>query len=251
MSSTEPRNMYKCKRTFLFLRLIYEECIFLIFFCCSLTELSGESLFYKVKSIVLNHLNEIRDQVLKRFQTCPKAPNSIHSFISYFLDEYQSFVVGAENVSPLVSFLVCINDHELNRSEVLRRIDFLFQEEFYLKSAGLTWLVFNKHLYEKYVYMDKKIQQSMSTMIDLLQPLNNDLNDYSPAECANLLNRFLTFHEEMLEMAYIQKIFQNQANGTSTNMKLTDSADQKKKQKKKKISKSKEDNENKQDNRCR
>ena len=68
-----------------------------------------------------------------------------------------------------------------------------------MKSFHLTWLLYNKHLYEKLVYMDKKIQHSMSTMIDLLQPSNDDKNDYSPAEYTQLLNRFLAFDEEMSE----------------------------------------------------
>jgi hypothetical protein len=74
-----------------------------------------------------------------------------------------------------------------------------------MKSFHLTWLLYNKHLYEKLVYMDKKIQHSMSTMIDLLQPSNNEENNYSPAEYTQLLNRFLAFDEEMLEIACLYK----------------------------------------------
>ena len=75
-----------------------------------------------------------------------------------------------------------------------------------MKNFHLTWLLYNKHLYEKLIYMDRKIQLSMSTMIDLLQPSNeNDDNDYSPAEYTQLLNRFLTFDEEMSEIACLYK----------------------------------------------
>lgn len=52
-----------------------------------------------------------------------------------------------------------------------------------MKSFKLTWLLYNKNLYEKMIYMDRKIRHSMSTIIDLLQPTNDDgENDYSPAE---------------------------------------------------------------------
>ncbi len=75
-----------------------------------------------------------------------------------------------------------------------------------MKSFHLTWLFYNKHLYEKLVYMDKKIQHSMSIMIDLLQPSSNEnTNDYSPAEDTQLLNRFLAFDEEMSEIACLYK----------------------------------------------
>jgi len=74
-----------------------------------------------------------------------------------------------------------------------------------MKSFHLTWLFYNKHLYEKLVYMDKKIQHSMSIMIDLLQPSNENTNDYSPAEYTQLLNRFLAFDEEMSEIACLYK----------------------------------------------
>jgi len=74
-----------------------------------------------------------------------------------------------------------------------------------MKSFNLTWLLYNKHLYEKLIYMDRKIQHSMSTMIDLLQPSNDDDNDYSPAEYTQLLNRFLAFDEEMSEIACLYK----------------------------------------------
>jgi hypothetical protein len=42
-------------------------------------------------------------------------------------------------------------------------------------------------------------------MIDLLQPSNDDDNDYSPAEYTHLLNRFLAFDEEMSEIACLYK----------------------------------------------
>jgi hypothetical protein len=69
----------------------------------------------------------------------------------------------------------------------------------------MTWLFYNKHLYEKWVYMDKKIQHSMSIMIDLVQPSNENTNDYSPAEYTQLINRFLAFDEEMSEIACLYK----------------------------------------------
>lgn len=74
-----------------------------------------------------------------------------------------------------------------------------------MKSFQLTWLLYNKHLYEKLIYTDKKIQHSMSTMIDLLQPSQDIDIDYSPAEYAQLLNRFLAFDEEMLEIDCLYK----------------------------------------------
>jgi len=77
-----------------------------------------------------------------------------------------------------------------------------------MKSFHLTWLLYNKYLYEKFVYTDKKIQHSMSTMIDLLQPTNDDNNDYSPAEYTQLLNRFLAFDEEMSETVCLYKACQ-------------------------------------------
>jgi hypothetical protein len=77
-----------------------------------------------------------------------------------------------------------------------------------MKSFHLTWLLYNKYLYEKFVYTDKKIQHSMSTMIDLLQPTNDVNNDYSPAEYTQLLNRFLAFDEEMSETACLYKACQ-------------------------------------------
>ena len=99
--------------------------------------------------------------------------------------------------------------------------------------------------------MDRKIQLSMSTMIDLLQPSNeNDDNDYSPAEYTQLLNRFLTFDEEMSEIACLYKDAQDKMILSSNicihkqfndenNMKITK---KKKKKKKKKCKKSKKNN---------
>lgn len=74
-----------------------------------------------------------------------------------------------------------------------------------MKNFHLTWLLYNKYLYEKFVYMDKKIQQAMSIMIDLLQPTNDNQQEYSPAEYTQLLNRFLAFDEEMSEIACLYK----------------------------------------------
>ena len=80
-----------------------------------------------------------------------------------------------------------------------------------MKSFHLTWLLYNKHLYEELIYMDRKIHHSMTTMIDLLQPSNDDeghdehRTDYSPAEYTQLLNRFLAFDEEMSEIACLYK----------------------------------------------
>lgn len=74
-----------------------------------------------------------------------------------------------------------------------------------MKAFHLTWLLYNKYLYEKFVYMDKKIQHAMSIMIDLLQPTNENDRDYSPAEYTQLLNRFLAFDEEMSEIACLYK----------------------------------------------
>ena len=74
-----------------------------------------------------------------------------------------------------------------------------------MKTFHLTWLLYNKYLYEKFVYMDKKIQQAMSIMIDLLQPSNGNDQEYSPAEYTQLLNRFLAFDEEMSEIACLYK----------------------------------------------
>jgi hypothetical protein len=65
--------------------------------------------------------------------------------------------------------------------------------------------------------MDKKIQHSMSTMIDLLQPSNDNNNDYSPAEYTQLLNRFLAFDEEMSEIACLYKDCQTKMISISRN----------------------------------
>lgn len=50
--------------------------------------------------------------------------------------------------------------------------------------------------------MDKNIHESLSILIDLLQPANED---YSPAQYTQLLNRFLAFDEEMSEIACLYK----------------------------------------------
>ncbi|CAF1187855.1 unnamed protein product [Rotaria sp. Silwood1] len=160
-----------------------------------LTQLDAESLFNNIESIVLEYVNEIRNQVLKRFQTFSKTSNDVHLFISYFLDEYNTFIQAAKNVSTIISYL----------------------EEHYMKSFHLTWLLYNKHLYEKLVYMDKKIQHSMSTMIDLLQPSHDIDNNYSPAEYTQLLNRFLAFDEEMSEIACLYKDCQTKMTSISRN----------------------------------
>ena len=87
---------------------------------------------------------------------------------------------------------------------------FCLQEENYLKQFQLTWLLYNKHLFEEFVYMDKKIHQSLSKMIDFLQPTSDqtDFNGYSPADFTQLLNRFLAFDEEMSEVACLYKATQ-------------------------------------------
>jgi hypothetical protein len=115
-----------------------------------------------------------------------------------------------------------------------------------MKSFNLTWLLYNKHLYEKLIYMDRKIQHSMSTMIDLLQPSNDDDNDYSPAEYTQLLNRFLAFDEEMSEIACLYKDSQAKTISPSFNIcihngyQIENNTKTKKKKKCKKIKKSKQ-----------
>ncbi len=73
-----------------------------------LTQSNPESLFNKVESIVLEYVDEIRNQVLKRSQTCLKTSNDVQLFISYLLDEYNTFIQAAKNVSTIVSYLVSI-----------------------------------------------------------------------------------------------------------------------------------------------
>ncbi|CAM2725264.1 unnamed protein product [Rotaria socialis] len=158
-----------------------------------LTQSDAESLFNKMEVIVLEYVHEIRNHVLKRSQTCLKTSNDVQLFISYILDEYNTFIQAAKNVSTIISYL----------------------EEQYMQSFHLTWLLYNKHLYEKLVYMDKKIQLSMSTMIDLLQPANDVDNDCSPAEYTQLLNRFLAFDEEMSEIDCLYKDCQMKMNSIS------------------------------------
>ncbi|CAF0844840.1 unnamed protein product [Adineta ricciae] len=151
-----------------------------------LTQSDSESLFNKLEAIVVAYINEVRSQVLKRIQTCSKASNDVQLFISYLLDKYQTFIQAVKHVSTIVSYF----------------------EENYLKSFQLTWLLYNQHLFEKFVYMDKKIQNSMSEMVDLLQPTTNtntNQKEYSPAEYTQLINRFLEFDEQMSEIACLYK----------------------------------------------
>ncbi|CAF1071852.1 unnamed protein product, partial [Didymodactylos carnosus] len=169
-----------------------------------LTLYNPSSLFSKLESIVLEYVDEIRNQVLKRFQTCSKTSHDVQLFISFLLEEYSTFIQAAENVSAIVADL----------------------EEHYLKEFYLTWILYNKHLYEKLIYMDRKIQHSMSTIIDLLQP--NEHDEYPPAEYTLLLNRFLAFDEEMSEIACLYKECE-----TKINMKRKEEMIQKVQQKKK------------------
>jgi hypothetical protein len=187
-----------------------------------LTQLDAESLFKRVEFIVLEYVDEIRNQVLKRFETCLKTSTDVQLFISFLLDEYNSFVQAATNVSTIVSFLV-----RSSRSRHPPRHRSHFQEEHYMKAFQLTWLLYNKHLYEKLIYMDKKIHHSMSTMIDLLQPSTgaNGSHEYSPAEYTQLLNRFLAFDEEMSEIACLYKDCHKKMMSISSNP-LTRSQDQ-------------------------
>ncbi|CAF1522707.1 unnamed protein product [Adineta ricciae] len=188
----------------------------------TLTDVNSQSLFNKLESIVFDYVREIRNQVLERFHSCSKTSHDVQLFISFLLDEYQLFIQAATNVSSIVSYL----------------------EEHYMKSLHLTWLLYNKHLYEKLIYMDRKIQHSMSTMIDLLQPSNDDdgdedSNEYSPAEYTQLLNRFLAFDEEMSEIACLYKDSQVKTKSLSTeSSKPTEK--QKKTKRKKKCKKNKQ-----------
>lgn len=97
--------MYKCNYN------IYDKmsCFSLVFLCFyRLTQLDAESLFHKLEMIILEYINEIRNQVLKRFQICLKSSNDGKLFISYFLDEYNTFIQAAKNVSTIISYLVRI-----------------------------------------------------------------------------------------------------------------------------------------------
>jgi hypothetical protein len=80
-------------------------------------------LFNKIELIVLEYVDEIRNQVLKRSQTYLKTSNDVQLFISYLLDEYNTFIQAAKNVSTIVSYLV--------------RIQFFFNLHFFL-SLGRT-----------------------------------------------------------------------------------------------------------------
>lgn len=75
-------------------------------YCCRLTQTNAESLFKKIESILLEYIDEIRNQVLKRSQTYLKASNDVQLFISYLLDEYNTFIQAAKNVSTILSYLV-------------------------------------------------------------------------------------------------------------------------------------------------
>lgn len=54
----------------------------------------------------MEYVDEIRNQVLKRSQTYLKASNDVQLFITYLLDEYNTFIQAAKNVSSIVSYLV-------------------------------------------------------------------------------------------------------------------------------------------------
>lgn len=56
--------------------------------------------------LVLEYVDEIRNQVLKRSQTCLQSSNDVQIFISYLLDEYNTFIQAAKNVSTIVLYLV-------------------------------------------------------------------------------------------------------------------------------------------------
>lgn len=88
----------------------------------------------------------------------------------------------------------------------------------------MTWILFNKHCYEEFVYMDKKIHQSLSKMIDSLHLTNDetDLNEFSPADLTQLLNRFLAFDEEMSEVACLYKVTQQKYRMNRSNHPLID-----------------------------
>lgn len=58
--------------------------------------------------IVLDYVHEIRNHVLKRSQTCLKTSNDVQLFVSYLLDEYNTFIQAAKNVSTIISYLVRI-----------------------------------------------------------------------------------------------------------------------------------------------
>ena len=177
-----------------------------------LTDRNPRDLFSKLESIVFEYVKEIRSQVLERFHTCSKTCHDVQLFISFLLDEYQIFIQAASNVSTILFYF----------------------EENYLKTFQLTWLLFNKHLYEKLIYMDRKIQHSMSTMIDLLQPNHEEHTDYSPAEYTQLLNRFLAFDEEMSEIACLYKDCQTKLSAQTTTQKCESTKKKKKKKKNKK-----------------
>lgn len=84
-----------------------------------LTQMNAEALFNKVESILLEYVNEIRNQVLKRFQTCLKASNEVQFLISYLLDEYNVFIQAAQNVATVITYLVCNKFSKLIKSLIL------------------------------------------------------------------------------------------------------------------------------------
>ena len=82
-------------------------------------------MFKKIESILLEYVEEIRNQVLKRSQTSLKASNDVQLFISYLLDEYNTFIQAAKNVANIVSHLVrhfIPSSPRLSPSSVSRKI---------------------------------------------------------------------------------------------------------------------------------
>lgn len=165
-------------------------------------------LFNKLETVVLEYVREIRKHVLERFYSCSKTSHDVQLFISFLLDEYQMFIQAANTVSPILLYLVRRNTSTRYWTHSFLDWSIRFQEENFMKSFNLTWLLYNKYLYGEIIYMDKKIHHSMTTMIDLLQPTNDDETcehptetDYSPCHCAQLLKRTLAFDGEMSEVA--------------------------------------------------
>ena len=81
-----------------------------------LTQSDPESLFNKLEVIVVEYINEVRSQVLKRIQTCPEASNDVQLFISYLLDKYQTFIQAVKCVSTIVSYFVRVEIYSLRRN---------------------------------------------------------------------------------------------------------------------------------------
>ena len=68
--------------------------------------------------------------------------------------------------------------------------------------------------------MDKKVQNSMSEMADLLPPTTNsgtNQKEYSPAEYTQLINRFWEFDEQMSEIACLYKDCQTKMSSMTRN----------------------------------